>query len=394
MKKCLVSFVLVSLIILSTLSCEEANVVATNSCTYNQQPSFAAHPKAQVLQSILDTYVKKGLPGISALVRDEDGLWVGYSGKADIGRNIPFTPCHPSKAASITKFMVATLTFMLQERGLININDPVSKYINADILSKIENANQVTIKNCLQHTTGFYDITSDSEFYLAVLNNPNKDWSATELLKFMHGKNPNFAPNEGVLYSNSNTIFVAMCLDKVLGYSHSRALHSMIWEPLGMNDTYYQSHDKLPNTVAQGYYDLYNNNTIVNVSNLITGSGNGYGGVYSTVDDLQKFMNAYYFDKTLVNDESMATMMTFLPEDGDTGDNLGVGTLQKFEKFSPHQGFGHSGRDLGYSADLFVFPTRNNRLMIFFVNYGTNGETFLRETFREFEKTLVLEITE
>jgi len=112
------------------------------------------------------------------------------------------------------------------------------------------------------------------------------------------------------------------------------------------------------------------------------------------VDDLQKFMNAYYFDKTLVNDESMATMMTFLPEDGDTGDNLGVGTLQKFEKFSPHQGFGHSGRDLGYSADLFVFPTRNNRLMIFFVNYGTNGETFLRETFREFEKTLVLEITE
>jgi len=394
MKKNIISFASAGLIFLCTLSCEDANVVPTNSCAYTPQPSFTAHPKSQAFQSIVDEYVKKGLPGISALVRDEDGLWIGYSGKADIGRNILFTPCHPSKAASITKFMVATLTFMLQERGLININDPISKYIDRDILSKIENADQVTIKNCLQHTTGFYDITSDSEFYLAVLNNPNKDWNATELLKFMHGKDPNFDPNKGVLYSNSNTIFVAICLDKVLGYSHSRALHSMIWEPLGMNDTYYQSHDKLPNTVTQVYYDLYNNNTIVNVSNLITGSGNGYGGVYSTVEDLQKFMNAYYFDKSLVNDESMATMMTFLPEDGDTGDNLGVGTLQKFEKFSPHQGFGHSGRDLGYSADLFVFPTRNNRLMIFFVNYGTNGDTFLRETFREFEKTLVLEITE
>lgn len=394
MNKSIISLASILFIFLSTLSCEEANVVPTNSCTYTPLPSAAAHPKSQAFQSILDAYVIKGLPGISALVKDENGVWIGYAGKADIGKNIPFTPCHPSKAASITKFMVATLTFMLQERGLINIDDPISKYIDADILDKIDYADQVTIKNCLQHTTGFYDITSDSEFYLAVLNNPNKSWSATELLKFMHGKKPNFEPNKGVLYSNSNTIFVAMCLDKVLGYPHGRALRSMIWDPLGMKDTYYQSREDLPNTVAQGYYDLYNNHTIVNVSNLITGSGNGYGGVYSTVEDLQKFMTAYYFDKTLISETSMATMMTFLDEDGDTGDNLGVGILQKFEKFSPHIGTGHSGRDLGYSADLFVFPTRNDRMMIFFVNYGTNGDTFLRETFRAFEKELVLEITE
>ncbi len=73
---------------------------------------------------------------------------------------------------------------------------------------------------------------------------------------------------------------------------------------------------------------------------------------------------------------------------------LGVGIMQKFKKFSPHPGTGHSGRDLGYSADLFVFPTRNNRLLVFFVNFGTNGDTFLRKTFRKFEKELVFEITE
>ncbi len=379
---------------LFSLSCEEAEVVPSNSCSYTPNPVFAAHPRGQAFQSILDNYVKQGLPGISALVRDESGTWLGYSGKADLGKDIPFTPCHPSKAASITKFMVATLTFMLQEQGQININDKISKYIDGDILSKIEHADQVTIKDCLQHTTGFYDITEDSEFYLAVLNNPNKNWSATELLKFLYGKEHNFAPGEGVLYSNTNTIFVVMCLDKVLGYSHAKALREMIWEPLGMNDTYYQSKEDLPNTVAQGYYDLYNNHTIVNVSNLITGSGNGYGGVYSTIQDLEKFMNAYYFDKSLVNEESIGVMMSYLPEDGDTGDDLGVGTIRKFKKFSSHLGVGHSGRDLGYSADLFTFPSRNDRLMIFFVNYGTNGDTFLRDTFREFEKELVLKITE
>lgn len=391
MKKLFVSILSISLVFCVTLSCDEADIGPSDSCAYTPAASSATHPKNVVFQSILDTYVKKGLPGISALVRDESGTWVGYSGKADIDKNIPFTPCHPSKAASITKFMVGTLMMMLQEKGLININDPISKYVDADIIKKVKNADQVTIKNCMQHTTGFYDIITDAEFYLAVLNNPNKSWDAEDLLKYVYGKDPYFAPNEGVEYSNTNTIFVGMCLDKVLGYHHSKALRDMIWKPLGMNDTYYQSRDGLPNTVAQGYYDLYNNNTIVNVSNLITGSGNGYGGVFSTVYDLEKFMNAYYYDKTLVSEAGMATMMTFIPESEQN--NLGVGIMQKFKNFSTHLGVGHSGRDLGYSADLFAFPTRNDRLMIFFVNYGTDGDTALREVFREFEKTLVLELT-
>ena len=381
-----------SLVFLLTFSCKEADITSSDNCTYTADTAHTNHPKTAVFQSILDTYVKKGLPGISCMVQDEDGVWVGYAGKADIERDIAFTPCHPSKVASITKFMVGTLTYMLQEKGLINVNDPISKYVDADILSKVKNADQVTIKNCMQHTTGFYDIITDSEFYLAVLNNPNKQWEAEELLKFVYGKDANFSPNEGVDYSNTNTILVSMCLDKVLGYSHAKALREMIWEPLGMEDTYYQSREPLPKTVAQGYYDLYNNNTIVNVSNLITGSGNGYGGVFSTVFDLQKFMTAYYFDKTLVSDANMAEMMTFLSEDD--ANNLGVGIMQKFKHFSPHIGTGHSGRDLGYSADLFVFPTRKDRMMIFFVNYGTDGNTGLREVFWEFEETLVLEITD
>jgi D-alanyl-D-alanine carboxypeptidase len=375
-----------------TLSCNKADIVPTQECSFSVPPSNTTHPKNDVYQSILDSYVKKGLPGISALIKDDDGLWIGYAGKADIDKKIPFLPCHPSKVASITKFMVGTLTFMLQEQGKININDPISKYIDGKILSKIENADQVTIKDCMHHTTGIYDIITDSEFYLAVLNNPNKSWEAEELLKFVYHKKASFRVNEGVEYSNTNTIFVAMCLDKVLGYSHAKALREMIWNPLGMNDTYYQSREKLPDNVAQGYYDLYNNNTIVNVSNLITGSGNGYGGVFSTTLDLQKFINALYFNKTLISDESLTIMQEFLPED--EKNNLGVGMLQKFKDFSPYLGIGHSGRDLGYSADLFVFPTRNDRLMIFFVNYGTDGDTALREVFRAFEKALVLELTE
>jgi D-alanyl-D-alanine carboxypeptidase len=377
------------LLLFGVLSCKEADIGPTADCTFTDFPN---HPRTQVYQEIVDRYIKKGLPGISVLVRDDNGVWIGYGGKSDIDRNIPFLPCHPSKAASITKFMVGTLTFMLQEQGRINIDDPISKYVDPKIISKVANADKVTIRNCLQHTTGFYDIITDSEFYLAVLNNPNKNWDAEELLKFVYGKEPYFPPNEGVEYSNTNTIFVGMCLDKVLGYPHGQALREMIWDPLGMTNTYYQGREQLPNTTAQGYYDLYNNNTIVNVSNIITGSGNGYGGVFSTTQDLLKFMDAVYYNNTLISKASLDVMMDFIPEN--ERNDLGVGMMRKFKNFTDDKGVGHSGRDLGYSADLFAFPTRNDRLMIFFVNYGTDGETNLRQVFLDFEQELVLSITE
>ncbi|MCU0357562.1 MAG: beta-lactamase family protein [Cyclobacteriaceae bacterium] len=377
------------LALIGLLSCKDPDIGPTSDCTFTDFPS---HPKASIYQGIVDKYVKKGLPGISVLVRDEGGTWIGYGGKSDIARNIPFLPCHPSKAASITKFMVGTLTFMLQEQGRISIDDPISKYIDPTIISRVANADKVTIRNCLQHTTGFYDLITDSEFYLAVLNNPNKNWDAEELLKFVYGKDPYFPPNEGVEYSNTNTIFVGMCLDKVLGYPHGQALREMIWDPLGMTNTYYQGREALPNTTAQGYYDLYNNNTIVNVSNIITGSGNGYGGVFSTTQDLLKFMDAVYYNNILISKASLDVMMDFIPED--ERNDLGVGMMRKFKNFTTNTGVGHSGRDLGYSADLFAFPSRNNRLMIFFVNYGTDGETNLRQVFLDFEQELVLAITQ
>src|SRR5689334_37264 len=115
-------------LLLISLSCSEPDIEPSRQCnfTYPNNTS-SSHPKNVTYQSILDKYVKQGLPGITTLIRDDDGLWIGYAGKADIGKNIPFTPCHPSKVASITKFMVGTLTLMIQERGLLNINDPLTK---------------------------------------------------------------------------------------------------------------------------------------------------------------------------------------------------------------------------------------------------------------------------
>jgi D-alanyl-D-alanine carboxypeptidase len=374
------------------LCCQKPDIQSTEACQYQPEADYSNHPKAAQFSEILLKYKRKGLPGITAMMEDEDGIWVGYTGYADLKNKVEFLPCQPSKAASVTKLMVATAGFILQEDGLWSLDDRISDYIDKDIIDNIEGADKVTIRNCMQHTTGFYDIITDSEFYLSVLNNPNKHWKAEELITFAYNKEGAFAPNTAAKYSNTNILLVSMAMDKVLGYSHARALRERLWTPLEMNDTYYQSRESLPNNIAQGYYDLYNDGSILNVSNIITGSGNGYGGVFSTVFDLRKFMRALYFDKTLISQASLDEMFTFINEDEKR--DIGVGILRSFKHMSVEPGVGHTGRDLGYSADMFVFPTANDRLMIFFVNYGTDGDTPLRQVFWDFEEDMIKALIE
>jgi len=343
------------------------------------------HPKKNAINAIITDYVKKGLPGISVLIEDSNGIYANAVGFADIENNVAFKTCHISKAASITKMLVGTLTFKLQEEGKINLDEPISKYIDAEILKKIDNAEGKTIRQLMNHTTGIFDVITSSKFYLAVLNTPNKKWTQEELLEYVYGED-GYELNAPypAHYSNTNTLLLSMCIEKAIGVPHHVLLKEKILLPLGLENTYYQGREDLPGFTAQGYFDLHNNNSIVNVSNLITGSGNGYGGIFSTVFDLHKFAKALLINKTILSDSSLNEMQQFLQEDDDF--YTGPGLIKKFTDKAAF-GIGHTGRDLGYSADLFYFPAQNKTL-VFFVNYGTNGSSALKDIFKQFESDL------
>ena len=91
------------------------------------------------------------------------------------------------------------------------------------------------------------------------------------------------------------------------------------------------------------------------------------------------------------NQQSLDIMQTWISDD-ERG-NLGVGLLQQYKHLNlGHMGVGHSGRDLGYSGDAHFFPTKNNRMFINLVNYGTNGNTPLRQAFYDMRDEFVTEL--
>jgi D-alanyl-D-alanine carboxypeptidase len=389
MKKSIhISLFLIMSIFLNSCIEEEITRPANIICQLENNAEYKQNPKSAQFQTLIDSYAKKGLPGIVLLIRDENGFYIGSSGMADIKKGIEAQACHISKIASITKLMLATSIFRLQEQGKISVNDPVSKFISKDVLDKIENGNEpLTVLNLLNHTSGIFDVIKSTGFYLEVLNNPSKHWEEEELLKFVYGQTKmfEFNPTDTANYSNTNYMLLSMIVEKAAGKSVSQVLHDEIFNPLGMHDSYYFYHDALPeDKIMQGYFDLYNNGTLLNLSNWNTGSGNGYGGVYSTVWDMYLFIDALYAKKTLLTQTSLNQMLTF-HHSVESRRQLGAGCQKDFIDIgNPEKDFawGHRGRDLSYSADLFYFP-EHKAIMSLMVNYGTDGESELRPVYKE-----------
>ena len=373
--------------LLMPLSCQKIDVGHTTSCTYTPG---AVHPHSQEFQAVLDKYVAKGLPGIVALVRDSSGIWAGSAGLADISEGIPMSPCIVSKAASLTKPFVGTLALKLVEEGAFGLDDPLTRWLSADVLDHVKNARESTVRQLLNHTTGIADVIDDNAFYLSVLNNPARKWKPVELIKFVYDDDPEFAPGQGISYSNTNFLLLAMIIEKATGQDHAQLLHEMVIDPLHLGNTYYYWHDPLPDNTAQGYFDLYNNGTILNVTNYNTGSGNGYGGLYSNVYDLQTFIEALVRDKTLLLPQTLAQMQTLTDSVEGSSRRNGLGIIQDFfGRDKPDEwAWGHRGRDLGYTADMDWFPNQDYT-MVYFVNYGTDAKSELRQTFYEFRTAFV-----
>jgi D-alanyl-D-alanine carboxypeptidase len=376
------------------MSCNKTEIGPTEACSPISPDSSAAHPKAGAYQSLLDEYVAKGLPGAILLIHDDDGLWMGAAGYADLWKSIPMSPCVVSKIASVTKMYIGVLVMQLNEQGLIDLDAKVSEYLPDDEIKKVENASEATVRQLLNHTSGIYDIITGSDFYLSVLNDPPHNWEPEDLLEFARNKDAYFAPGEDCYYSNTNFLLLSMILDEVTGGPHCNLMRQNIFQPLGLSNTFYYWHDPIPEYTAQGYYDLYHDGTICNVTNYNTGSGNGYGGIYANVYDMMTFIEALLVKKTLVSQESLDQMLTFdQPLEPDTYRYTGLGIYKDFidRPDSTEYSYGHRGRDLGYSGDLDWFP-KNGTTMALIVNYGTDGESSLRPVFKELRSKIADEI--
>ena len=347
------------------------------------------------LQTIMHTYINKGLPGMVVLVRNGDQTWQTAAGFSDVEKGIAMETTDKLMIASITKMFVAVVTLKLHEDGKLDIDKPIIAFNCGYRFKDIPNAEKITIRHLLNHTSGLPDFIMTSRYVTNLLDHPLNIWKKDDLLKFLANTRSEFIPGEKGKYSNSNFLLLSVILDEEFkdSINHALLIQKEIIDPLHLEHTHYIDRKAPPKNLAQGYADLYSNNHLINLTHLnIGGSGNGFSGMFSTAADLSKFLDALLIKKTLLNENSLELMLSFTQDSEEEAVSFGLGIWKDFQDLGADKfAYGHRGREAAYTADLFWFPT-HDIMYVMMMNCGIGTNSSFKELFLEFRKELVNEL--
>ena len=193
------------------------------------------------------------------------------------------------KIASISKLYIAAATAKLVADKSLSLDQTLSDLI-PEVIGKIENADQITLKMLLKHRSGIPEYIYEPGF----VSETDESYLTTAALIF--GKPADFSPNSKYAYSNTNYLLIGEILDRTLGYSHHDFITDEILLPLGLTNTFNLYSEVDSNNVMSGYYKGYDPD-LKSVDHTRPG-----GSMVATAEDVGIFLRAL-IDGTLFNEK-------------------------------------------------------------------------------------------
>ncbi len=213
-----------------------ALVVAAGATSFRaaQAPAAADDRYVRQLQPLLERFVRsEQLPGLAIGIVENDRLVYAHAfGLKHLGRpGDPLTTRSLFHMASITKPFVATALVQLVERGRVDLDAPVVKYLPYFRIAD-DRYRQITVRQMVTHTSGMPDV-NDYEW-----DKPQYDEGALE--RYVRGLTSQtllFAPGDRVQYSNMAFEILGDVVAKASGESFDDYVQRHILAPLRMNDS-------------------------------------------------------------------------------------------------------------------------------------------------------------
>jgi D-alanyl-D-alanine carboxypeptidase len=248
----------------------------------------AAPPKLQgMLAGIVSS--NAGPPGISVLIHRGRRTDFFYAGVADVASGRRPKRGEHVRIASVAKGFNSYLAVLLAREGSLSLGDT----LGSSIPGVLPNAEGVTLRQLLQHTSGLADYIRAPEFIEQFLADPAAYLSPQQLIGFVRDDPLEFAPGSSYHYSDTDNIAAGLMEEEASGRSYASLLRGEVFGPLGMGDS------SLPRTVAMPRpfmhgYDVEPEKRPEDVSELINPAGAwASGGIVSTPADLARFARAY-----------------------------------------------------------------------------------------------------
>ena len=304
--------------------------------------------EAQNLETKLDRIIQKNYqpekPGAAALVtKDGEVIYRKAFGEANLELDVSMKPEMVFEIGSMTKQFTAVAILMLEEQGEISLQDDITKYIE----NYPTHGHEITIYHLLTHTSGIKSYTSMKEWQ----DKWRKDFKPKEMIDLFKNEPMNFAPGEKFSYNNSAFFMLGYIIKKVSGMPYPEFLEKKIFQPLGMDNSYYGSHRKIIKNRADGYQKK--SGDFVNEEFLSLTQPGAAGSIMSTVDDMWKWQQAIKNNR-LIKRETLEKAFTEYTLNNGEPINYGYGWFLKEINGSPT--IEHGGGIFGYTSNGIYLP--------------------------------------
>ena len=284
-------------------------------------------------------------PGAAILVA-KDGkviLKKGY-GLANINPDVPNGADRVFRIGSITKQFTSTAILQLVEKGKIDLQADITKYLPGFSTS----GKTVTVEHLLNHTSGIKSYTSLP--HIMAKEKKGTYMSVDEMLSEIQKQPADFSPGEQFLYNNSGYFLLGAIIEKVSGMTYGEYVTKNLFKPAGMKSSYVDD-PKLPNVISTGYQRA--NSTEYTIADYVhTSIPYSAGAIFSTVEDLWKW-NQVVFNYKLVKKELLEK--AFAPTKLNDGTLMGYGYGWGLGRLGDSKVIGHGGGIDGFlSYEMYV----------------------------------------
>lgn len=316
-------------------------------------------------------------PGAAVLIRENGRtLFAQGYGVKDLQTRSGIDSHANFRLASCTKQFTAMAIMLLVHDGKLHYGEHLT-----DVFPEFPHYGKaITMRNLLNHTSGLPDYESLME---ETPEGPSQwtesqqihDADVLHLLETQtHGK---FASGTRWSYSNSGYVVLGLIVGKVSGEPFEDFLHDRIFAPLGMNHTlaYARGKNEIPDR-TYGYSK--EGNKFVETDQSATSATLGDGGVYSNIEDLNKWDDALRNHTLLTASE---VQPAFVPV------KLADGSLPNWSS-DPGDENPQAGKPVSYGFGWFLDDYRGHRRMW---HYGeTTGFRTIIDRFEENSFTVII----
>lgn len=304
-------------------------------------------------------------PGaIIGIVKDQELVWSKSYGYANLETLERIDSTTLFAIASNTKMFTAIGLIQLRNKGLLDLDDPVYKYVPEILeIKSFEEATPdlISIRHLLTHTSGL----PVEPWYF--------DWSKrpmlNDIIENLHNLTLALPPSTRFKYSNLAYTIIGKIIENVSGMTYEDYITKHVLVPIGMTNSGFDLDSR--KKYATGYQRLNKAAERESVQLLDYNGWSPAGGLYSNVEDLAKYVSWLIRvyngqDSALVNAQTLRDMIriSWVPNSWEFGIGLGFFIYKNQDKM-----IGHGGHNPGFKTDVTILPEAKIGIITL-----TNGE--------------------